>query len=77
MGYSEPTRLRLALLSGNKCAFPGCTAPIFDTEHGVTVGEVSYIKGKKRGSARYDSNRTRDERVEMLLATRIKAIKKI
>lgn len=62
MGYSEPTRLRLAALSGNECAFPGCPAPIFDTEHGVMVGEVCHIKGKKPGSARYDPAQTDDER---------------
>jgi hypothetical protein len=62
MVYSEPTRLRLATLSGNECAFPGCIAPIFDTEHGVMVGEVCHIKGRRPGSARYDPTQTDDER---------------
>jgi hypothetical protein len=62
MGYSEPTRLRLAALSGNECAFPGCVAPIFDTDYVVMVGEVCHIKGKKPGSARYDLSMTDDER---------------
>jgi hypothetical protein len=62
MGYSEPTRLRLAALSGNECAFPGCVLPIFDTEHGVMVGEVCHIKGKKPGSARYDPTQIDEER---------------
>jgi hypothetical protein len=62
MGYSESTRLRLAALSGNECAFPGCVAPVFDTEHDVMVGEVCHIKGRKPGSARYDPKQTDDER---------------
>jgi hypothetical protein len=62
MAYTELTRVRLASLSGNECAFPGCTAPIFDTSHGAMVGQVCHIKGKKPGSARYDPNQTEEER---------------
>lgn len=62
MGYSESTRLRLASLSGNECAFPGCILPIFDTEHGAMVGEVCHIKGKKPGSARHDPDQPEEER---------------
>jgi hypothetical protein len=62
MAYSEQTRLRLAALSGNECAFPGCPTPIFDTDHGVMVGEVCHIKGKREGSARYDPAQTDEER---------------
>lgn len=62
MAYTERTRIQLAALSGNECAFQDCTAPIYDTDHNVMVGEVCHIRGKRPGSARYDLNQTDDER---------------
>jgi signal transduction histidine kinase/ligand-binding sensor domain-containing protein len=62
MGYSESTRPRPASLSGDKCAFPDPIAPIFDTEHGVMVGEICCNNGKKPSGARYDANQTGDDR---------------
>lgn len=62
MSYSDLTLKKLFVLSGNECAFPGCTAPVLDTEHGVLVGQICHIRGKSPGGPRYDPNQTEDER---------------
>jgi hypothetical protein len=62
MGYSAETRRRLFILSGNECAFPGCKAPVYDTDHNVMVGEFCHIKGKSPGGPRYDPNQSEEER---------------
>ena len=59
-GASVSTIKRLFAHSGNRCAFPRCTAPVIE---GTTiVGEVCHIKGARPGSARYDAQQTADER---------------
>src|SRR5947209_7054812 len=35
---------------------------MFDTDHGVMVGQVCHIKGKRPGSARYDPTQPNEER---------------
>lgn len=62
MGYSAETRRRLFILSGNECAFPGCKAPVYDTDHNVMVGEFCHIKGRSLGGPRYDPTQTEEER---------------
>lgn len=62
MSYTAPTLKKLFALSGNVCAFPGCTAPIIDDETGIVVGEVCHIKGKSKNGPRYDENQTEAER---------------
>jgi hypothetical protein len=62
MGYSAETRRRLFILSGNECAFPGCKAPIYDTDRNTMVGEFCHIKGRSPGGPRYDPNQTEEER---------------
>ncbi|WP_352517533.1 HNH endonuclease [Mesorhizobium sp. M0046] len=51
---------RLFALSGNRCAFPKCTAPMAIDE--TLVGEVCHIKGAKPGSARHDPAQSPEER---------------
>lgn len=51
---SRPTVKRLFALSGNACAFPGCSTPLVDKATGAIVGEVCHIKGEKPLAARYD-----------------------
>jgi hypothetical protein len=63
MADSEPSRStikRLFALSGNRCAFPKCQAPMALDE--TLVGEVGHIKGKQPGAARYDRAQTPAER---------------
>jgi hypothetical protein len=62
MTYSEQTLKKLFALAGNECAFPGCTAPIVDTEHGVVTGQICHIKGKSPNGPRYDASQTEAER---------------
>ena len=42
---------RAVALSGNKCAFPDCEAPMWD--QGSVLGEICHIHGRRPGSARY------------------------
>lgn len=62
MGYSNQMLKKLFALSGNVCAFPGCSAPIVDTESGVVVGDICHIKGRSENGPRYDPNQTDEER---------------
>lgn len=59
-GPNRATIKRLYAVSGNRCAFPKCTAPLV---HGNKVtGRVCHIKGAKPGSARYDAGQSEAER---------------
>lgn len=62
MSYTDLTLKTLFVLSGNECAFPGCTAPIFDTSYDVMVGQICHIKGKNKGGPRYDQAQSDEER---------------
>jgi hypothetical protein len=55
-----PTIKRLFAHSGNRCAFPRCTATLIDGS--TVVGEVCHIKGARPGSARYDAQQSPVER---------------
>jgi hypothetical protein len=59
-GPSLPTIKRLFVHSGNRCAFPRCTATLIDG--GTVVGKVCHIKGAKPGSARYDAQQSAAKR---------------
>ncbi|PKP60386.1 MAG: HNH endonuclease [Candidatus Altiarchaeales archaeon HGW-Altiarchaeales-1] len=56
----------LCIRSGNRCAFPGCNTILvqnstqFDKES--IIGEITHIKGKRPGSARYDPAMSDKER---------------
>jgi hypothetical protein len=52
-----PTRRtvkRLFALSGNKCAFPGCIAPLVGPASGILVGDICHIKARRPNGPRYD-----------------------
>jgi len=51
---------RLFAVSGNVCAFPGCTQPLI--ENNTVVGEMCHIKGERPKAARYDPQQTDQER---------------
>jgi hypothetical protein len=57
---SGPTVKRLFALSGNRCAFPKCTATLIDGS--TVVGRICHIKGARPGSARYDEQQSAVDR---------------
>jgi hypothetical protein len=59
-GPTLPTIKRLFAHSGNRCAFPKCTATLIDDE--TVVGKVCHIKGARPGSARHDPQQRAAER---------------
>ena len=59
---SKSTLKAVAAVSGNRCAFPSCIAPIYDTEHSKLVGQVAHIKAESPLGPRYDQNQTDAER---------------
>lgn len=59
---SLPTVKKLFALSGNNCAFPGCSTAMIDPEHGTVIGEICHIKAREEGGPRFDHNQTDDER---------------
>lgn len=46
---------KLFALSGNRCAFPGCSLPMID-QSGVVTGEICHIYAKSKGGPRYKSS---------------------
>jgi hypothetical protein len=58
---SVKTIKRLYALSGNRCAFPGCTHRLVD-ESDALVADVCHIAGDKPGAKRYDPSQTEVER---------------
>ena len=44
--------------SGDRCAFEGCSNPLFDPATGACIGDVCHINGKQPGSPRYDPEQT-------------------
>lgn len=62
MGYTDLTLKKLFALSGNQCAFPGCTAPIVDTEMDVVVGDIYHIRGRSENGPRHDPEQSDSER---------------
>jgi hypothetical protein len=53
---------RLFAVSGNKCAFPKCNAPLVDPASGKVIGRICHIKGRKPSSSRYDPQQTNADR---------------
>lgn len=47
--------------SGNRCAYPDCTNPIFEDD-GQLTGECCHIKAFSLGGPRYDASQTDEER---------------
>lgn len=61
MGPSEKTIKRLFALSGNLCAFPGCSLPIVESI-GTITGEICHIRAQSGGGPRFDKAQTNEER---------------
>lgn len=65
MSVSYPTKLFLAMKSGNLCAFKDCHKPLTSDGNAsdpAIIGEAAHIYGESPGSARYRDNMTDDER---------------
>src|SRR3990167_8360482 len=60
-GPAEKTIRRLFALSGNICAFPGCSLPLVDGA-GTITGEICHIKARSKDGPRYDKTQTDEER---------------
>lgn len=52
---------RLFALSRNRCAFPGCTAPIVDAVTGTVVADVCHIRAQSTNGPRFEPNLSADE----------------
>lgn len=61
LGPTEKTIKRLFALSGNLCAFPGCSLPIVESA-GTITGEICHIHAQKAGGPRFDSTQTEEDR---------------
>lgn len=61
MDLALTTVKRLFALSQNRCAFPGCTAPLIE-DTGTVTGIICHIKARSERGPRYDANQTEEER---------------
>ena len=65
MSVSYPTKLILALRSGDRCAFPNCERTL-SVDGGqsnlVVTGEAAHISGERAGAARYDESMAEEQR---------------
>lgn len=52
---------RLFAVSGNECAYPGCSLPLVEAS-GTVTGEVAHIKASSKNGPRYDDNQIEEER---------------
>ena len=62
--YVEPslaTVKRLFAASGNRCAFPECSAPIAEPS-GTITGIICHIKARSPGGPRYDPEQSEEDR---------------
>lgn len=55
------TLRQLYTLSGNQCAFPGCTNPMFDM-NGNFVGQVCHIEAASEGGERFNPDMSNEQR---------------
>lgn len=60
-GPSLPTVKRLFAVSGNRCSFPTCSAPLVD-QSGKVTGRICHIRARKPSGSRYDDTQTDDQR---------------
>ncbi len=58
----EATVRRLFALSMNRCAFPGCTAPIVTPDTGTIIADVCHIRAQNAQGPRYDPSQSDEER---------------
>ena len=55
------TMRKVLAVSGNLCAFPGCSSPIVDDTEAM-VGEICHIRARSPGGPRYDATQTEQAR---------------
>lgn len=60
--YTEPTKKRLAILSGNRCCNPDCGASLVSKDGSTVTGKICHIEAKSQGGPRYNPNMTDEER---------------
>lgn len=60
-GPTEKTIRRLFALSGNVCAFPGCSLPIVE-DGGIVTGEICHIRAQNVGGPRFDETQSESDR---------------
>lgn len=60
-GLTDKTIKRLFAMSGNFCAFPGCSLPIVESA-GTITGEICHIKARSAGGPRFDQAQTEEDR---------------
>lgn len=60
---TAPTLRELYILSGNRCAFPGCNHEIID-ENGTLVAELCHIEAAMPGGERFNPKMTNEERAQ-------------
>ncbi|MGB8507707.1 MAG: hypothetical protein WCD76_04825 [Pyrinomonadaceae bacterium] len=58
---SRRTVKRLFALSGNKCAFPVCVAPLADPASGTLIGEMCHIEAQSPKGPRYNPHLSEEE----------------
>lgn len=58
---TKDTLRELYLKSGNRCAFPDCTALMLDTE-GDFIGQITHIEAAEIGGPRFNENMSNEER---------------
>src|SRR5262245_10770127 len=58
---SKATIKHLFLRTGNRCAFPGCTAKLLD-DSDILIADICHICADRPGGPRYDSTQTEKER---------------
>jgi hypothetical protein len=61
--YSDITLKKLFALSGNQCAFPGCTKVLVTTKNAKN-SNICHIEGAKEGSERYNPLMTDKQRAD-------------
>ncbi|MBI2887377.1 MAG: HNH endonuclease [Chloroflexi bacterium] len=60
-GPRQNVRMALFALSGNQCAFPECSEPMFDAGTGTILGEVCHIYAQSPGGPRYNGGLSAEE----------------
>ena len=60
--YTELTKKRLFSLSGNQCAFDGCSVMFTNSENDTNFSNICHIEGANPGSERYNPSMTDEER---------------
>ena len=59
---ARPVAQRLALASGNRCAFPGCGSQLWLADRDLLLGEICHVRGDKPGALRHDPTQSDEER---------------